>query len=81
MKKSDIIESIQINNEIIARHKSDIKKLEKARKLLEEVGFDLSRIDEAIAYEKESIAMVAERNEKRKKQLKLVEQLEALDNE
>jgi len=81
MNKNDILDAIKINAEIIARHKADVKKLEKARALLVEVGMNPEQVDRGIADLKESIASVEARQVTRKKQLKLVEKLEALITE
>ena len=81
MNKTEILEAISYNEEKITKTKSDIKKLEKAHPLLTEVGVNTDRVDAAENDLREMLKMHIEYLAKRKKQLKLLEQLEALDNE
>lgn len=80
MSKIEIIDAIAAGEDAIKSTKEDIRKLEKAHKLLLEVGFQpgTAEILTAIADLNESIDYIKERQANRKKQLKLLEQLEAL---
>lgn len=81
MSKNEILEAISYNEEKIAKIKTDIKKLEKAHTLLTEVGVNTDRVDAAENDLREMLNTHVEYLAKRKKQLKLLERLEALDNE
>lgn len=88
MSKNEINESMEINNNTITHAKQRIKELNKIRALIvayeeaesSDIG-GIEKIDDEIATHNAAIEMAKERNAKRKKQLKLLEQLEALDNE
>lgn len=88
MSKTEINECMEINNNTISHAKQRIKELTKIRGLIvayeEAESADIGgveKIDDEIATHMAAIDMAKERNAKRKKQLKLLEQLEALDNE
>lgn len=88
MSKTEINEAMEINNNTISHAKQRIKELNKIRGLI--VAFEevescdiggVEKIDDEIATFEATIAAAKERNAKRKKQMKLLEQLEALENE
>lgn len=87
--KNEIMECIELNNETIKDAKKQISELKKHLAWCEEYalkfsdsmyGVGASFLD-AIKYQEDRLAKAAELLAKRKKQLKLLEQLEAMENE
>lgn len=83
---NEIQNAIQINNELIALGKKNIKALTIARQTLIDTNptyFEpaIAQIDTQIKVEMEMIDTHKAMNVKRKKQLKLIEQFNELENE
>ena len=87
MKRNEIMELIDTNNAIIADAKEHIKMLTKIKQLIEDyestkcsfIG-GVEKIDDEIATFLADIEEAKARNAKRKKQLKLIDQIEALND-
>lgn len=80
MSKTEIMDAIEYHNAWTKKHKEDIKKLEKARELMREVGVNTIHVDNAIEELEGMLANNIEGLAKRKKQLKLIEKLEELND-
>ena len=88
MSKNELMNAMEINTAAIKDGKEQIKKLNKALEIIEAYGNEYGQllnaivdINNAIGFQMERIATSEAFQKKRKKQLKLIEQLEALDNE
>lgn len=80
MSKNEVMEAIEYNVEKIASIKADLKKLEKAHTLLAEVGVNTEHADHAENDLREMLKMHIEMLNKRKKAMKLIAKLEALND-
>ena len=83
MSKIEINECVELNNELIKKMKKKAKQLSDIAETLEQIApmVCITEIHREITHCMEEIEMAKNRNAKRKKQLKLLEQLEALENE
>lgn len=83
MSKNEINECMELNNDTIQKLKKKVRQLTNIRATLVEIAPTVSvdSIDDEIATCMAEIDEAKARNVKRKKQLKLLEQLEALENE
>ena len=83
MSKTEINECMELNNDTIRKLKKKVRQLTDIRKTMSEIcpAVSLDNLDDEIATTMAEIDEAKARNVKRKKQLKLLEQLEALENE
>lgn len=86
--KNDLIEAIEANNQVIKEENDSKKKAEKILTLINELStetattiFHINDIYDIAMRSDSRIEEAKTRNTKRKKQLKLIEQMEALESE